>query len=95
MFVFSSRIQIRLHISFSLKDKRQVIHSLKNKFKSSFKVPLVEVGEQNNKNFSILAFTFVCEEISYGEKLQSKMLDYIEDNCLEEVVDIEKFLEKY
>lgn len=95
MFVFSSRIKIRIHISFSLKDKRQVIHSLKHKFKSSFKVPLVEIGEQDNKNFSLLAFTFVCEEVHFGEKLQNKMLDFIEENCLEEVVDIENFLEKY
>lgn len=95
MFVFSSRIKIRLHSSFSLKDKRQVVRSLKHKFNSSFKVPLVEVGEQDNKRLSLLAFTFVCEEISYGEKLQDKMLDFIEENCLEEVVEIENFLEKY
>ena len=55
----------------------------------------MEIGEQDNRNFSLLAFTFVCQEIYYGEKLQNKMLDFIEENCLEEVVDIEKFLEKY
>ena len=95
MFVFSNRFRIRISISFSLKDKRQVIRSIKDKFRSVFKVPIIEIGEQDNKNFALLAFSFVCEKEYYGEQLQQKMLEFIEDNCLEEVVDIESFVEKY
>jgi len=95
VFVFSSRIRVRINISYSLKDKRQVIRSIKDRFRATFKVLLAEVGEQDNRNFSTLGFSFVCEDISYGKSLQQKMIDFIRDNIMEEVVQVENFQEKY
>ena len=95
MFVFSTRFKIHISMRFSLKDKRMVVRSIKDKFRGAFKVPVVEVEQQDNRNIAVLAFTFVCEQKYYGEKLQQKMLDFIEDNCSEEVIEIEEFIEKY
>ena len=95
MFVLSNRLRIRIEISYSLKDKRQVVRSIKDKFRAAFKVPLVEVSDLNNKNFATLGSAFVCEDLFYGRQLQQRMVEFILDNCHEEVIDVEKFEEKY
>jgi uncharacterized protein YlxP (DUF503 family) len=95
MYVIAARIKIRFVISFSLKDKRMRLRSLKDKFSKRFKIPLTEVGFQDNKNFSQVGFSFVSGSHSHGESIEGKMMDYIRDNCEDEIVDVESYIEKF
>ncbi len=95
MYVVAVKIEIRLPWARSLKDKRMVIRSLKDKFLKRFKVQLTEVGLQDAKERGILAFTLVSESQKSALDLQGKMIDFFLENCAEEIVEIERYLNKY
>ncbi len=95
MYVTAVKIKIRFVISFSLKDKRMRLRSLKDKFASKFKVQLTEVELQDNKNFAILGFSLVSGSYSVAEGIEGKMIAYIEDTCEDEIVDIDSYIEKF
>lgn len=95
MYVVAVRIKVRFVISFSLKDKRMRLRSLKDKFFSRFKVNLTEVDLQDNKNFSYVGFSFVTGSYKQGESIEGKMMEYIRDNCEDEIVDVESYVEKF
>ncbi len=95
MYVVIVKFKVRFVISFSLKDKRMRLRSLKDKFASRFKVQLTEVELQDNKNFSILGFSFVSGSHAAAESIEGKMVDYIRDTCEDEIIDIESYIEKF
>ncbi|WP_319370426.1 DUF503 domain-containing protein [uncultured Ilyobacter sp.] len=95
MYVAAVKIKIRFVISFSLKDKRMRLRSLKDKFSSKFKIHLTEVDLQDNKNFAILGFSFVSGSYSVAESVEGKMIAYVEEACEDEVVDIDSYIEKF
>lgn len=95
IFVFSTKIKIRIAMSFSLKDKRQVVRRIKDRVMATFKVPLVEVEEMDTLNFAVLGYSIVGQDLRRGRQLQEKIEEFIADNCQEEVVDVEHFEEKY
>ncbi|ADO82990.1 DUF503 domain-containing protein [Ilyobacter polytropus] len=95
MYVAAVKIKIRFVISFSLKDKRMRLRSIKDKFTSKFKTQLTEVELQDNKNFTVLGFSFVTGSYSLAQSIEGKMVAYIEDNCEDEIVDIDSYIEKF
>jgi len=95
MYVAAVKIKIRFVISFSLKDQRMRLRSIRDKFTSKFKTQLTEVELQDNKNFTILGFAFVSGSYRLAESIEGKMIAYIEDNCEDEIVDIDSYIEKF
>jgi len=95
MYVAAVQIEIRLPWAKSLKDKRMVIRSLKDKFLKRFKIQLTEVGLQDVKDRGMVAFALVSESQKSALDIQGKMIDFFLDNCPEEIVEIERYLDKY
>ncbi|MCM8772848.1 MAG: DUF503 domain-containing protein [Candidatus Omnitrophica bacterium] len=71
MFVGTLKIELIIPGSTSLKDKRRVIQSLKNKIKSKFNVSIAEIDYHDKWQRSLIGLCFVN-----GEKKE------IEDICL-------------
>jgi uncharacterized protein YlxP (DUF503 family) len=72
-------LQIELSVpdAFSLKDKRQVIQSLKDRIAHGHNVSIAEVGALDEHRRSILGVAMVGNDHRYVEGALSKLLDLI------------------
>jgi uncharacterized protein YlxP (DUF503 family) len=63
-------LTFELHIahSHSLKDKRQVVKSLKDRLRSSFNVAVAEVGEQDTWQLAVIAAVTVSSDRKVAEE---------------------------
>lgn len=64
--------------SSSLKDKRRVIRSLKEKLIKKYKLSVSEVDLQNSLTYAQLGAALVSNSRTYGESVLEKAVDFIE-----------------
>lgn len=85
------RIEFRLHGNESLKDKRRVANSLKQKVRNKFNVAIAEAGSEDDMGRLALAVVSVSNDGRHLESRLTKCLSMIEAVCHEEMVysDIE------
>lgn len=62
-------LELRLENSFSLKDKRQVVRSLKDRLRRKFNVAVAEIDYQDLWQRAAIAAVTVSPDHSYAEKL--------------------------
>jgi uncharacterized protein len=70
-------LELRLENSFSLKDKRQVVRSLKDRLRHKFNVAVAEIDYQDLWQRAALAAVTVSPDHDYAEKL----LQLVEDEA--------------
>jgi len=60
-------VHLRLHVdqATSLKDKRRVIKSFKDRVRHAYNVSVAEVGAQDNRRLAILAIAMVGSDSAY------------------------------
>ena len=71
-----------LHIEFaqSLKDKRMVVRSLKDKLRSHFEVSVREVGLQDVHQRARFGMAFIAQDQAYADATLDKIGSFIESN---------------
>jgi uncharacterized protein len=71
-----------LHIEFaeSLKDKRMVIRSLRDKLRRRFAVSAAEVGLHDVHRRGRMAVTFIALDHAGADRALEKMVDFVESN---------------
>jgi uncharacterized protein YlxP (DUF503 family) len=62
MIVGSLLVRLLLRESRSLKDKRQVLRSIKDRLQNNFNVSVAEVEAQDNRQLAVLGFAMVGSE---------------------------------
>jgi uncharacterized protein YlxP (DUF503 family) len=62
-------LELRLENSFSLKDKRQVVRSLKDRLRRKYNVAVAEIDYQELWQRAAVAAVTVSSDHSYAEKL--------------------------
>ena len=72
-------LQLELSIpgAFSLKDKRQVVKSLKDRIAHAHNVSIAEVGALDEHRRAILGMAMVSNDKRYVEGALSKLVDFI------------------
>lgn len=72
-------LQLELSVTdaMSLKDKRRVIKSIKDRIAHRHNVSIAEVGALDQHRRSVLAMAMVANERSYVEGALSKLVDFI------------------
>lgn len=80
------RVEFRLHGNASLKDKRRVANSLKQKVRNTFNVAIAEVGSENDMGRLALAVVSVSNDARHLESRLTKCLSMMEAVCPEEMV---------
>ena len=90
-------IQFILEIpgSASLKDKRRVIKSLKDRIQSKFKVSVAEVDLQSSIKFAQIGVALVSNSKRYGESVMQKILSYMEENTPGRMIDAKIMTEHF
>lgn len=85
------RVEYRLHGNESLKDKRRIANSLKQKVRNKFNVSIAEVGSENDMDRLALTLVSISNDAKHLESRLTKCLSMMEAVCHEEMIysDIE------
>lgn len=78
MVVGTCRLDLRIPQSSSLKGKRQVLRSIKDRVRSRFNVSIAEVGYLDEWQRSALAVACVSNEARMVDEMLSKVVDLID-----------------
>ena len=89
MIVGTLKIEFRLHGICSIKEKRGIANSLKQKLKNKFNVALSEVDGQDSLQSLQLALVTVSTESKRVQSTLNKALAMIEAISPEEIVDVQ------
>lgn len=89
MFVGAARVELRVHGSQSLKQKRGVVKSIMQRTRNRFNVSIAEVGGQETWQIAVLGLTTVANETGIVRKRLEKAIDFIDGLHLAEILDQE------
>ncbi len=87
MVVMCGEVQLFLSESRSLKDKRQVVKSLKERIRSRFNVAVAEVDYQELWQRATLGLAAVSTEADHARKVLDEVLSFIELDLRVQVLD--------
>jgi len=71
---------IEIPESFSIKDKRRIVKSIKDKLIQKFHLSCAETDLQESMRFAQLGAALVSNSADYGEAVLKKALDVVEKN---------------
>jgi hypothetical protein len=77
MIVGVLQLELAVPDAFSLKDKRRVIKSLKDRIANAHNVSIAEVGALDEHRRSILGLAMVSNDARYVEGGLSKLVDFV------------------
>ena len=90
MNVGVAKITLRLSGSFSLKDKRRVINSVRDRVRSKFNVAVAEVDQNDAWQVAVIGITCVSNNVRHADQTLDNVLEFIEsDRPDAEVIDCE------
>lgn len=91
MYIGILRVEFILHGNESLKDKRRVAQSLKQKIRNKFNVAVAEVGSEDSMGYLSLSIVSVSNSKKHAESRMMKCLNMVQAACDEELIydDIE------
>lgn len=79
MRIGALRINLEVIDSASLKDKRMVIKSLKDRIRNRFNVSISEIDEQDKWQRSTIGIVSVANDSEFLDTMINKILDYISE----------------
>ena len=95
MKILVMEIKIRASFVNSLKEKRMILKSIKEKVKNKFNVSISEVDSQDNHKLITLGMSSVSSEKDLLSNLKEKIIDYIEGNFEGEIIEVYEEIETY
>ncbi|HET6451835.1 MAG TPA: DUF503 domain-containing protein [Spirochaetia bacterium] len=95
MVVSMLQFRIELPPLESIKDKRRIVVSLKEKLANKFHMSVAEVGDLDSLRFAHLGAALVSNSRSFGEAVMHKALEFVEKNCEGVLMDTEVMSESY
>jgi uncharacterized protein YlxP (DUF503 family) len=89
MIVGSLKVRLLVRESRSLKDKRQVVRSIKDKLRNSFNVSIAEVDEEDHRQMVVLGLAMVSNEASHVKGAFEQVVSALRAHPVAEFVDHE------
>jgi hypothetical protein len=89
MIVAAASVTLHVHGSHSLKEKRGVVQSIKQRVRNRFNVSLAEVGGQDTWQIAVLGMAAVAEDAQDARQRLEAAIDFIAGLHLAEVIDQE------
>jgi len=87
MYVGAMKVRMIVRESHSLKDKRQVLNSIKDKLKNNFNVSVAEVDEQENRQMIVLGIGMIGNESQHVRNGLEKIAQALRLHPIAEFVD--------
>ena len=85
MIIGCCSIKFYLHGNRSLKGKRQVVRSIKDRLKKNFNVSVAEVGDQDNLQSLHIGISTISSDRPYMDGLLTKVINAIDIMNLAEI----------
>jgi uncharacterized protein YlxP (DUF503 family) len=89
MIVGSLRVRLLVRESRSLKDKRQVVRSIKDRLRNAFNVSIAEVDEQDHRQLVVLGMAMVSNEAGHVRSALEEIVSALRAHPVAEFVDHE------
>ena len=89
MIVGTLRVRLLLRQARSLKDKRQVVLSIKDRLRNSFNVSVAEIEEQDHRQSAVLGVAMVSNETHHVKTELGKVVEALKSHPVAEFVDSE------
>jgi uncharacterized protein YlxP (DUF503 family) len=89
MIVGAARVELHVHGSHSLKEKRGVVRSITQRVRNRFNVSVAEVGGQDTWQIVVLGLALAANESGTARRRLEQAIDFIADLHLAEVIDQE------
>ena len=92
-----SMIQFRLELPplESIKDKRRIVASIKEKLRVRFRLAVAEVALQESLSLAQIGAAYVSNSKDFGESVLHKVLRFVEDHAEGRLEDAQIFSEVY
>lgn len=87
MIVGTAAIDFFLHDSSSLKSRRRVARSIKDRVRARFNVSVAEVGDMDHWQRLTLGFALVGNELAFVQSHLDKLIGFVESLQLAEMLD--------
>ena len=88
MVVSMLQFIIELPDVITIKDKRRIVKSVKEKIQRRFKVSIAEVDLQDSLRYTQIAAAIVSNSRSYGEEVMNKIIAFIEKEAEGRLQDV-------
>jgi uncharacterized protein YlxP (DUF503 family) len=89
MIVGSLRVRLLIRESRSLKDKRQVVQSIKDRLRNGFNVSVAEVDALDHRQLAVLGFAMVSNETRHVRQTFDEVLAALRSHPVAELLDHE------
>jgi uncharacterized protein YlxP (DUF503 family) len=89
MIVGTLRVRLLLRQARSLKDKRQVVKSIKDRLSNDFNVSVAEIEEQDNRQLAVLGFAMVSNEAHHVKVALGQIVQALRVHPVAELLDHE------
>jgi hypothetical protein len=87
MIVGSLRVRLLVRESRSLKDKRQVVQSIKDRLRTSFNVSVAEVEAQDHRQMAVLGIAMVSNETGHVRHTLNQITETLRRHPVAEFID--------
>jgi uncharacterized protein YlxP (DUF503 family) len=95
MIVGVCRLTLMAPESHSLKEKRMVLRSIKDRARQKFNVAIAEVGAQDNWQEAVLGFAVVANEKGFVREMLAKIVNFIDALAIAKIIDEEQDIVQY
>ena len=89
MIVGTLRVRLLLREARSLKDKRQVVKSVKDRLRNHFNVSVAEIEAQDNRQLAVLGIAMVSNETHHVKLALGQIVEALRAHPVAELVDHE------
>ena len=89
MIVGTLRVRLLLRQARSLKDKRQVVKSVKDRLANDFNVSVAEIEELDNRQLAVLGFAMVSNDTHHVKTALGQIVQALRVHPVAELLDQE------
>jgi uncharacterized protein YlxP (DUF503 family) len=89
MIVGTLKMRIMVRESRSLKEKRRIVSSLKDRIRSSFNVSVAEVESQESHQQAVLGVALVTNEKRFAQEVLGQVVNLVRSHPVAQLLDYE------
>jgi uncharacterized protein len=89
MIVGTLRVRLLIREARTLKDKRQVVKSIKDRLQNGFNVSIAEIEAQDNRQLAVLGMAMVCNESHLIKQVFGQIVEALRGHPIAEFLDHE------
>ncbi|MCS7016235.1 MAG: DUF503 domain-containing protein [Gemmatales bacterium] len=87
MLIGTLRLQLMIPEARSLKDKRQVVSSIKDRLRNHFNISIAEVEAQDHRQIAVLGVAMVSNESQHLRKALSQVVEAVRCHPIAQLLD--------